>query len=139
MKTRDVKTPVYSSEQAAGMDFYIPNDIGWESKTLLPGESVTIPSGIIVELPPYLCLLLVNKSGVGKRGLDVGACLIDPDYRGEIHLNVFNQSNQPVVIRRGEKLVQAIAIEHFRLQLNESNNLSETTRGNGGFGSTGLN
>lgn len=135
-KTRNVKTPIYSTEGAAGLDFFIPDDIEWESKTLYHGESALVPSGIKVQLPHYLCLVALNKSGLGAKGLNVGACLIDPDYRGEIHLNVFNTSHAGITIYRGEKLVQFIGIEHVRLEL-QPGVLSKTARQEKAFGSTG--
>lgn len=136
-KIRDVKIPAYSSDGAAALDFFIPNDIIWETKTIRQGESVLIPSGIKILLPPNICLIALNKSGLGSKGLNVGACLIDPDYRGEIHLNVFNTSYTELTIYRGEKLVQFIAIEFKRINLSNGLVLANTERADGNFGSTG--
>jgi dUTP pyrophosphatase len=136
VKIRDVRIPIYSSDGAAALDFFIPYDMPWESKTIFHGESLLIPSGIRLELPDNICLLAVNKSGLGMQGLSIGACLIDSDYRGEIHLNVFNNSHAGVTIQRGEKLVQFIALNYHHLNLIEGE-LTETIRSNNGFGSTG--
>lgn len=137
-KTRDVKSPVYSNYGAAALDFFVPNDVEWETKTLRHGDSIIVPSGIIVELPFDVCMIALNKSGLGSKGLNVGACLIDPDYRGEIHLNVFNTSHAELYIQRGEKLVQFIAVKFERLNLSQVSEVSKQThRGGKGFGSTG--
>lgn len=136
-KTKNVLTPLRASKGAAGFDFYIPSDMEWHSKVLYHGESVLIASGIKIELPEGYCLLAVNKSGLGSKGLSVGACLIDSDYRGEIHLNVFNNSNQEVIIKRGEKLVQFIVLSIPGAVFINEDVLSLTERGSNGFGSTG--
>jgi dUTP pyrophosphatase len=109
----------------------------WESKVLYPGEILLIPSGIKVEMPNDVCMLFVNKSSKGAVGLLTGAQLIDPDYRGEVHLNVVNSSKSEVSIKAGEKLMQALILPLIKLDLIEVKELSETERGNGGFGSTG--
>jgi len=136
---RDVKMPQYSSEGAAALDFYVPNDIGWESKVLRQGEVINIPSGICIQLPQQSALMVFNKSSRGVVGIIKGAELIDEDYRGEIHLNVMNVSREEVTIRKGEKLVQMVCVPYFKLKLYESNELEPSERGSGGFGSTGLN
>jgi dUTP pyrophosphatase len=135
-KVRDVKTPEYGNRYAAGMDFFVPND--YIPLTLDTNESALIKSGIIVELDPEYCLLGVNKSSRGSSGLVVGACLIDSDYRGEIHLNVWNVSKLPIVIKPGEKLVQFIYQKAEQPSLIEVDHITETNRGKGAFGSTGL-
>lgn len=137
-KIKKVRAPQYSSEGAAGIDFFIPESMNWESFTLLPGTGINIPSGIKVELAANTCLLAVNKSSIGKLGLQIGACLIDEDYRGEIHLNVNNISNTPITILRGQKLVQFILLPILKASIEEVTELNETKRGSGAFGSTGL-
>ena len=86
----------------------------------------------------------MNKSGVAtKKGLIVGACVVDEDYQGEIHLHVINTSNERVSVEPGEKLVQMLLIPVFYDILEEVNSEEElfggeqTVRGQGGFGSTG--
>jgi dUTP pyrophosphatase len=140
LKIRDVKTPQYSTEGAMGLDFFIPNDMTWETCTLRPGEAIKIPSGIRLELDPWHALLATNRSSLGAIGLVVGATLIDPDYRGEVHLSVINCSNKDVTLTRGQKLVQFVALEKIQLTLNEitdESKFSDTSRGSQGFGSTG--
>jgi dUTP pyrophosphatase len=139
-KTRDVKDPSYGTKGSAGIDFFVPNDLG--SFTVYPGDSILIPSGIKVELPDETALIAFNKSGVcTKQSLQVGACVVDSDYRGEIHLHVFNYSNEIQFVEAGQKLVQFVLLPYHQatlISLHEYDDFSTTERGEGGFGSTGL-
>jgi len=140
-KTREVKSPQRGTKESAGLDFYIPTGF---SQIIKPGESALIPSGIHVKIPTGTMLEVRNKSGVAsKLGLLVGAEIIDSDYQGEVHLNVWNVSNKNVQINEGEKLVQMILIPILLPVLEESIieelYVEETERGAGGFGSTGKN
>lgn len=140
-KIGDVKLPTRGTEKSAGLDFYIPNNFG--EHIILPNESIKIDSQIKCKVPENTALIGFNKSGVALRGLSIGACVIDEDYQGEISLHVFNRTNNPITIKGGEKLVQFIIIPvlyHTPIEVDESELFSETTeRGEGGFGSTGLN
>ena len=139
VKIRDVKDPSYGTKGSAGIDFFVPNDLG--SFTVYPGDSILIPSGIKVELPDETALIAFNKSGVcTKQSLQVGACVVDSDYRGEIHLHVFNYSNQIQFIESGQKLVQFVLLPYHQATLSrvDMETFSTTQRGEGGFGSTGL-
>ena len=85
----------------------------------------------------------MNKSGVAlKKGLVVGACVVDSDYQGEIHLHLINTSDKPVRIQPGDKLTQflLIPVDHCLVEVVNEGDLfeEETTRGSGGFGSTGV-
>jgi len=157
-KIRDVKSPGRGTPQSAGIDFYIPNDFNsGMPRAIPPGGKALIPSGIKVNVPSGHALIAFNKSGVAsKTGLIVGACVVDEDYQGEIHLNVIN-TNQPfeiydadghysttsgyVTINPGEKLVQFILLPvNYEIPVEvEMGELYEesTVRGEGGFGSTG--
>jgi len=144
-KVRDVKTPSRGTNLSAGIDFYIPNDLDWEVKTLRPGESILIPSGIKAEIPSGLALIAFNKSGVAtKKNLQVGAAVVDQDYQGEIHIHLTNVGKTETHISRGEKIVQFLLIPVFNgtcdsLILVEPDRLflDVSDRGTGGFGSTG--
>ncbi|NBP70426.1 MAG: dUTP diphosphatase [Cytophagia bacterium] len=139
VKTRDVKDPSYGTKGSAGIDFFVPNDL--DSFTVYPGNSILIPSGIKVELPDETALIAFNKSGVcTKQFLQVGACVVDSDYRGEIHLHVFNYSNQIQHVNKGQKLVQFLLLPYHQATLIPllDADFSTTERGEGGFGSTGL-
>ena len=140
-KTRDVKTPTRGTEHAAAIDFYIPNGLGYI--VVKPGESIFIPSGIKLCLNKWTCMQFVNKSGRGKDGLIVGACLVDSDYRGEVHLNLWNVSNEEILLKDGEKIVQGIILDYLddylsEVPAEEFDALAPTSRGSGGFGSTGV-
>ena len=90
-KIKEVKDLSRNIEENAGYDFYIPNNFneGKDFKLYL-NEQINIPSGIKVCLPKKTCMIMFNKSGVSiKKGLTVGACVIDESYQGEIHLNLF--------------------------------------------------
>jgi len=148
-KVRDVKTPTRGTGKSAGIDFYIPND--WhmphnknESYFLFPGYDVIIPSGIKVEVPTGMALVGFNKSGVAtQRKLQIGACVIDEDYQGEVHLHLFNLGRYVVELKRGDKIAQFILLPMFYDNIevvNESELFEqESERGDGKFGSTGNN
>lgn len=125
----NAKTPTYSSEFAAGADFEI-----------LPGETAFIGTGLEFEIPQGYVGLIYARSGMAcKNGLapanKVG--VIDSDYRGEIMVALYNQSNETKVITSGDRIAQIIIqpVEQFGFKVKE--NLSGTKRGENGFGSTG--
>lgn len=139
IKIRDVKTPSRGTSKSAGLDFFTPNDM--ETITLLSNESVLIPSGIKAQVPEGYALIAFNKSGVAvKKGLMVGACVVDEDYEGEIHIHVVNTSKSLVKIFPGEKLTQFILIQVNYQNVEEVNEFPErhSERKSGGFGSTGV-
>lgn len=139
VKIRDVKDPSYGTKGSAGIDFFVPNDLA--SIELAPGTDILIPTGIKVELPDDTALIAFNKSGVcTKQGLQVGACVVDSDYRGQIHMHVFNYSNQIQFIDPGQKLVQFVLLPYHQATLSrvDMETFSTTQRGEGGFGSTGI-
>jgi dUTP pyrophosphatase len=137
-KLRPVKTPSRGTPQSAGIDFYVPDD--FQPVTLFNGESVLIPSGIKAHIPENYMWLALNKSGVAtKLGLTVGAQVIDEDYEGEIHLHVIKNTNKPVTIEPGMKLVQLVLVPVLYEDIEVVDILEprNTQRGTGGFGSTG--
>ena len=138
-KIRNVKTPNRGTSESAGIDFYVPEDY---SQTIKPGESCLIPSGIKANVPSGFALVAFNKSGVAvKKNLYVGACVVDEDYQGEIHINLTNVGKRSVEISSGEKIIQFVLlpVNYDIIEEVEEKNLFETTtvRGAGGFGSTG--
>jgi len=139
-KIRDVKTPTRANSTDAGIDFFIPNDHVFSYLT--PGESVLIPSGIKVNVPKGFALIAFNKSGVAtKKGLHVGACVVDHGYQGELHLNLTNVSSQDQTADAGDKIVQFVLLPLGNpiVELVDEHNLYESVsdRGEGGFGSSG--
>lgn len=131
------KLPTYGTEYAAGCDLYAAID---EEVTLSPGETKLIPTGLGMEIPIGLVGLVFARSGISiKRGLapanKVG--VIDSDYRGEIMVALYNQSNQEQTIEKGERIAQFVLVPYIQAEFEEVESLDETVRGNGGFGSTG--
>ena len=142
-KIRKVKTPTRGTIGSAGIDFYVPDDYPSNLCTIEPGDRYFIPSGIKANVPDGYALIAMNKSGVSmKKGLMVGACVVDSDYQGEIHLHLINASSNSVTIKPGDKLTQflLVPVNHCEVELTDADNLfeEETTRGTGGFGSTGV-
>tara|TARA_B100000700_G_scaffold229264_1_gene253426 strand:- start:1648 stop:2091 length:444 start_codon:yes stop_codon:yes gene_type:complete len=141
-KIRDVKTPTRGTPGSAGIDFYVPNDYPENLRTIAPSERFFIPSGIKANVPEGYALIAMNKSGVAlKKSLMVGACVVDSDYQGEIHLHLINVGNQIVKVNPGDKLTQflLVPVDHSQIEEVDENDLfnKQSTRGSGGFGSTG--
>lgn len=140
-KTTEVKNPVRGHETDAGIDFFVPDN--FEEVTLKPGEDVLIDAGIKVAIPKGYALIFKEKSGIAtKRKLTVGACVVDSDYRGNVHLHLFNNGTEPQTISAGDKIVQGIVVPIVlctpeEISSEEYEGLCNTERGEGGFGSTG--
>ena len=139
-KVREVKTPTRANSTDAGIDFFVPEDT--KEFTLSPGDSCLIPSGIKVNVPEGFALVAFNKSGVAvKKSLHVGACVVDCGYQGEVHINLTNVGDCETDIHPGDKIVQFVLLPlgDPKVELVEENNLyeSESSRGEGGFGSSG--
>lgn len=129
--------PTYGSAGAAGADLYACLD---EAVTILPGETAWIPTGIALEVPVGCAGLVYARSSLGvKRGLapanKVG--VIDSDYRGEIRVVLLNHGKEPQTILSGERVAQFIITPVLTPAYEEVSELSDTSRGTGGFGSTG--
>ena len=139
-KVRDVKTPLRANNTDAGIDFFVPNDS--KPFPLNPGDSCLIPSGVKVNVPEGFALVAFNKSGVAvKKQLHVGACVVDCGYQGEVHINLTNVGRDSQAIQPGDKIVQFVLLPvgDPKIQLVDESNLysGESSRGSGGFGSTG--
>ncbi len=137
-KTREnAQLPTYGSQEAAGADLYACLDT---PVTILPGQSEWIYTGIALEVPKGCAGLIYARSGMGvKRGLapanKVG--VIDSDYRGEICVVLHNHSSQPQTVNPGERIAQFLITPVLTPVYEETETLSATNRGTGGFGSTG--
>ena len=137
-RIKEVKAPQYSSDGAAGIDFFHPDNF---ATIIPPGDAVLIPSGIRVIIPEGYSLIAFNKSGVAvRKELAVKACVIDSDYRGEIKIHLKNESKEYQTIHGGDKFIQLIFMLTPQVDLLEINDeeytSDETKRGDGGFGST---
>jgi len=129
--------PSYGSEFAAGADLYSAE----EASIVIPaGETRFIHTGIAMEIPTGLVGLIYARSGMAcKRGLapanKVG--VIDSDYRGEIIVALHNHTNEEKTVETGERVAQMVLAPYIVANYNEVEDLSDTDRGEGGFGSTG--
>ena len=129
--------PTYGSAYAAGADLYacIPDAV-----TFAPGETKFIHTGLAMELPVGYAGLIYARSGLAsKKGLapanKVG--VVDSDYRGELLVALHNHSTEPVTIEPQERIAQLIITPYLTAQFEITEELSDTVRGEGGFGSTG--
>ena len=129
--------PAYGSEYAAGADLYAVSD---GAITFLPGETKFVHTGLAMEIPVGYAGLVYARSGLAtKRGLapanKVG--VIDADYRGEIMVALHNHSEKEQTIESGERIAQLVVTPFLKAEYMEAESLSDTARGEGGFGSTG--
>ena len=111
-----------------------------EPVVLEPGDSALFPTGLAAEIPQGHVGLIFTRSGLGvKHGVAVsnGVGVIDSDYRGELHVGLRNHSREAYAIQPGERVAQLVILPVCLPELAEVEELSETARGQGGFGSTG--
>lgn len=134
----NVPAPRYASAGAAGMDL---TACLAEPLTLAPRALAKVPTGIAIALPsPEYVALVFARSGLGiKHGvaLSNGVGVIDSDYRGEISVGLTNLSDTPYTISPGDRIAQLAVIPVVQAVLTQAEELDETARGAGGFGSTG--
>ncbi len=131
--------PAYQSELAAGLDLLaaVPEDA---PIVLAPGKYVLVPTGLSIALPPGYEAQVRPRSGLAARhGITVlnAPGTVDADYRGEIGVPLINHGDVPFTIRRGERIAQMVIASVVQAELVPVTTLSTTTRGSGGFGSTG--
>ena len=129
--------PTYGSEFAAGADLYAVTD---GEVTFAPGETKLIRTGLAMEIPEGYAGLIYARSGLAsKRGLapanKVG--VVDSDYRGEVMVALHNHSNVEQKIAAGERIAQLVVAPFLKASFEEADELGDTVRGEGGFGSTG--
>ena len=134
----DLALPHYATAGAAGLDLLAAIEGEIE---LLPGQRAAIPCGIAIELPHGVEAQVRARSGLAlNHGVTVlnAPGTIDSDYRGEIKAILINHGDAPFKIARGAKIAQMVIARHEQAQLVESDALSDSARGAGGFGSTGM-
>ena len=135
----DLPLPAYETAHAAGMDLRaaVPADAPF---TLHPGDRHAVPTGLAIAIPPGFEGQVRPRSGLALRhGV---TCLnspgtVDADYRGEVHVILINHGPEPFIIRRGDRIAQLLISPVSHASWREVENLDETARGAGGFGSTG--
>ena len=134
----NAKLPTYGSEFAAGADLYACLEA---PVTIQPHETYLVPTGLSLELPVGWAGMVHARSGMAtKRHLapanKVG--VIDCDYRGEVMVSLHNHSNSPQTVEPGERIAQLVIMPYLTARFFEAGELSDTVRGEGGFGSTGF-
>ncbi len=132
-----VPLPARQTTESAGYDLCSAA----EDFTLAPGERRLVPTGLEMELPPGVELQIRPRSGLALRHglvLPNAPGTIDPDYRGEVQVIVWNLGGDPVVVRRGDRIAQGVFARFEAPDLRVVDALGETARGAGGFGSTGV-
>lgn len=134
----DAIIPAYQTDGAAGFDFCAHLD---EPYTLKPGEIHAFGTGIGVEIPEGYELQVRSRSGLAYKhqvSLLNGVGTIDSDFRGEIHALLKNHSDKAFIVEPGMRIAQGVVAKYERIEFEEVDELSETNRSTGGFGSTGL-
>lgn len=136
---RDIPLPKYETEGSAGMDIRaaVENDV-----VIAPKGFALIPTNLSVEIPVGYEIQVRPRSGLAaKYGIGVlnSPGTIDSDFRGEIKIILFNFSDYIFRVSNSDRIAQLIVSKVYRMEIEETDNLSETERGEGGFGSTGKN
>ncbi|MGH9833296.1 MAG: dUTP diphosphatase [Blastocatellia bacterium] len=127
------KLPARGSDWSAGADLSC-----LEAFTLEPGERKAVPTGLIVEIPPGWYGRVAPRSGLAVRhGIDTLAGIVDPDFRGELMVLIINLGDATVSFTAGERIAQLVIERAAICDYVLAEDLSETARGDGGFGSTG--
>lgn len=125
--------PSYVHATDAGFNLF-----SCEDYVLEPGERYTFNIGLISEIPDGYFVVIKPRSGLAvKNGIDVLAGVIDSGYRGEWGVALINLGQEPYEFKKGDKIAQAIILPYEQVQIVESEDLGESDRGAGGFGSTG--
>ncbi|MBO7643715.1 MAG: dUTP diphosphatase [Bacteroidales bacterium] len=130
--------PQYASLLAAGLDVRANNP---EPIVLEPLGRAMVPTGLYLEIPAGYEVQVRPRSGLAaKKGVTVlnAPGTIDADYRGEVCVILVNLSSEPFVIEKGERIAQLVLARHEVMEWEETDNLAESERGAGGFGSTGV-
>ena len=131
--------PAYATEASAGLDLRAALDA---PLTLNPGDAALIPSGIAIHLAdPHLCAVVLPRSGLGHRHgivLGNGTGLIDADYQGPLLISVWNRSQESFTIQPGDRVAQLVVLPITRVSLQVVDTFADSTRGEGGFGHTGV-
>lgn len=136
------KIPTRGSEHSAGYDLYAVIDNVSGIQTVLPHSQVTVGLGFSIEIPEGYFGGIFARSGIARsKGLRPSNCVgvIDSDYRGEVMISVRNDTDEIMGIEDGERIGQLLILPFVDIDFNSVDDLTETVRGEGGFGSTGSN
>ncbi|MFA5258905.1 MAG: dUTP diphosphatase [Candidatus Pacearchaeota archaeon] len=128
----DAKIPLLGTPHAAGFDLYSVEDHEFQ-----PGETYAMSTGVAMEIPIGKAYFIWDRSGMGFKGMHRFAGLIDSDYRGEFKIILFNSTKEIFKISKGDRICQVVIQDYYTPDFVEVSELSETSRGEGRFGSTG--
>ncbi|MDX9716304.1 MAG: dUTP diphosphatase [Thauera sp.] len=131
----DAQPPRYATHDAAAFDL-----VALEGAEIPPMFAATIRTGLAFEVPPGYAMQILSRSGHGfKHGVRLSNAvgLIDPDYRGEVMVRLHNDGDAPFEVEAGDRIAQAMIVAAPRVTFELVDDLSDTARGEGGFGSTG--
>jgi len=134
---KDLALPRYESEGAAGLDLMAAIEQPFD---LAPGATAMVPTGLSIALPQHFEAQIRPRSGLAaKHGVTVlnSPGTVDADYRGEVKVILINHGKSPLTIERGMRIAQMVVAPVSRLEWSETETLPDTSRGAGGFGSTG--
>lgn len=137
-ETNDVPLPSYATEGSAGMDIYAAVK---GEMTVKAGETTLVPTGFSMEIPVGYEAQIRPRSGLALKssiGLMNSPGTIDSDYRGEVKIVFTNYGKNDFVVKRGDRIAQMVVASYERVVWEEASQLTETTRGAGGFGHTGI-
>ena len=130
---QDATLPTRGSSGAVGYDLYSIDEV-----VVPPSQRALDGTGVAVILPMNVYGRVAPRSGLAvKHGIQVGAGVVDPDYRGEIKVVLFNQGDKHFEIKKGDRIAQLVLERCETPDVREVESLDETDRGSGGFGSTG--
>lgn len=130
--THDATLPTRAHPEDAGLDLYASEDILLEA-----GQGKLAKTGIAMAIPDGYVGLIADRSSLGKKGIKTAGGVIDAGYRGEIMVIMRNLTHEKVILNRGERIAQMLTLPIATPAVKEVSELSETKRGEGGFGSTG--
>lgn len=138
IKSLSGRLPEYETAGSAGMDIRAHLE---RPMTIEPGARALVPTGLFMELPEGYEVQIRARSGLAiKKGIGLvnGIGTIDSDYRGEVGIALINWGQEPFVINDGDRVAQMVVCSYVKAQVELTDELSETDRGPGGFGSTGV-
>ena len=133
-KVREVETPIYASEGAAAMDLFAATDPEFDSIQ----NYYEIKTGIALQVPEGYGAFILPRSSISNKGIIIANSigLGDPDFRGELRVRFKPVDQDHIIYQKGERIAQLVIIQTPKIQLIEVNELDETVRGEGGYGST---
>jgi dUTP pyrophosphatase len=129
---KEARIPFYAYESAAGFDIY-----SIEQVIIPAGGIIAVSTGLAFEIPQGYCLQFRDRSGLGVKGIHHFAGLIDSDYRGEIKVVLYNSTSKPYTIEKGDRIIQGVISPVVNAKFEVAETLSDTSRGEKGFHSTG--